>query len=177
MSGVIANAIELLRQFFVWMSELDSSIALRESTYVAPWFQVLHVVSVSLFAGSVFLMDLRLVGLGSTRLPFSQAQRQLFPWQMAGIVGANLTGAGLLFANPMTYFANIIFWTKMIAMALAGLNALAFHFITAATMAEWDSRPQPPLTAKLAGVLGLVLWTNVILAGRLMYYANTWFRQ
>jgi hypothetical protein len=22
-----------------------------------------------------------------------------------------------------------------------------------------------------------VLWTNVILAGRLMYYANTWFRQ
>src|SRR5688572_2385596 len=62
-------------------------------------------------------------------------------------------------------------------MALAGLNALAFHFITAATMAEWDSRPQLPLTAKFAGVLGLVLWTNVILAGRLMYYATTWFRQ
>lgn len=77
----------------------------------------------------------------------------------------------------MTYFANIIFWTKMIGMALAGLNALAFHFITAATMADWDGRPQLPPTAKLAGVLGLVLWTNVILAGRLMYYANTWFRQ
>ena len=177
MSGVISNAIELLRQFFLWMSELDSSIALRESTYVAPWFQVLHVVSVSLFAGSVFLMDLRLVGVGSTRLPFSYVQRQLFPWQMAGIAAANLTGAGLLFANPMTYFANIIFWTKMFTMALAGLNALAFHFVTATTMAEWDSRSQLPPAAKFAGVLGLVLWTNVIIAGRLMYYANTWFRQ
>lgn len=172
----LADGIELLRQFFVWMSELESSIALRGSTYAAPWFQVLHVIFVALFAGSVFFMDLRLVGVGSTRLPFSQVQRQLFPWQMAGIVGANLSGAGLLFANPMTYFANVIFWTKMAAMALAGLNAIAFHFITAATMEEWDSRPHLPPAAKLAGVLGLILWTNVIVAGRLMYYANTWFR-
>ena len=84
----VSDGIELLRQFFVWMSELESSIALRESTYVAPWFQVSHVVFVSLFAGSVFFMDLRLVGIGSTRLPFSRVQRQLFPWQMAGIIGA-----------------------------------------------------------------------------------------
>ena len=171
-----SDVIELLRQFFVWMSELESSIALRESSYVAPWFQVFHVVFVGLFAGSVFFMDLRLVGVGSTRLPFSQVQRQLFPWQMFGIVGANVTGAGLLFANPMTYFANVIFWTKMAAMAVAGLNAIAFHFITAATMAEWDSRPRLPPAAQFAGVIGLILWTNVILAGRLMYYANTWFR-
>ena len=173
----MSNGIELLRHFFVWMSELDSSIALRESTYVAPWVAVLHVISVSLFAGSVFFMDLRLVGVGSTHLPFSHVQRQLFPWQICGIVAATVTGAGLVFANPMTYFANVIFWTKMLAMAVAGLNALAFHFVTAATLVEWDSRPQLPLPAKLAGVLGLVLWTNVIVAGRLMYYANTWFRQ
>jgi hypothetical protein len=40
---------------------------------------------------------------------------------------------------------------------------------------------QPPaaseLAAKFPGVLGLLLWMNVILAGRMMYYANTWFRQ
>ena len=59
----VSDGIELLRQFFVWMSELESSIALRGSTYVAPWFQVSHVVFVSLFAGSVFFMDLRLVGI------------------------------------------------------------------------------------------------------------------
>jgi hypothetical protein len=175
--GIVAGGIDILGDFFLWMSELESSIALRESTYVAPWVQVLHVISVGLFAGSVFFMDLRLVGVASTHLPFSHVQRQLFPWQIAGIIGANLTGAALLFANPMTYFANIIFWTKMIAMGLAGMNALSFHFVTAATLAEWDSRPQLPPAAKLAGVLGLVLWANVIIAGRLMYYANTWFRQ
>jgi hypothetical protein len=57
------------------------------------------------------------------------------------------------------------------------LNALAFHFITAATLTEWDIRPQLPFPAKFAGVLGILLWTNVILTGRFMYYANTWFRQ
>jgi hypothetical protein len=173
----MTSSIEILRNLFVWMSELESSIALRESTHVGPWVAVLHVLTVSLFTGSVFLMDLRLVGVGSTHIPFSYVQRQLFPWQVAGIIGASVTGAGLLFANPMFYFANVIFWTKMLTMAVAGLNALAFHFVTAATMAEWDSRPQLPLPVKSAGVLGLLLWTNVIVAGRLMYYANTWFRQ
>ena len=172
----MSSAIELLRQFFVWMSERDSSIALRESTYVAPWIQVIHVISVALFAGSVFLMDLRLVGVGSTKLRFSHVQRQLFPWQMAGMVVASASGAALVVASPMNWFANVIFWTKMASMGIAGLNAFAFHFVTAATLVEWDSRPQLPPAAKLAGVLGLVLWTNVILCGRLMYYANTWFR-
>lgn len=176
MPGIVSSGLEILESFFVWMSELDSSIALRESTYVAPWVAVLHVVSVALFAGTVFLMDLRLVGVGSTHVPFSHVQRQLFPWQVGGVLAATVTGAGLVFANPMLYFANVIFWTKMIAMAVAGVNALAFHFVTASTMAEWDTRPQLPLPVKLAGVLGLVLWTNVIVAGRMIYYANTWFR-
>jgi hypothetical protein len=159
------------------MSERDSSIALRESIYVVPWIQVVHVISVAMFAGSVFWMDLRLLGVGSMNVPFSRVQRQLFPWQMTGIAVASVSGAALVYASPMTWFANIIFWTKMASMALAGLNALAFHFITSATVTEWDDRSQPPRAAKLAGALGLVLWTNVILCGRLMYYANTWFRQ
>ena len=173
----MSNGIEPLRQVFVWMSELESSAALRESTYVAPWIQVTHIVSMSLFAGSVFLMDLRLVGMASTHLPFSYVQRRLFPWQIAGMCVASASGAALLFANPMLYFANVIFWTKMLSMAVAGLNAMAFHVITAATLNEWDSRPQLPFPAKFAGVLGILLWTNVILTGRFMYYANTWFRQ
>ena len=84
--------------------------------------------------------------------------------------------AGLDFSKPLKVSDPQEFAKCVAAMAVAGLNAIAFHVITAATMAEWDSRPRLPPAAQFAGAIGLILWTNVILAGRLMYYANTWFR-
>jgi len=61
-------------------------------------------------------------------------------------------------------------------MVVAGLNALAFHFITEYTLVDWDSGQTPPSAAKLAGWLSIFLWANVIVSGRLIPYALTWFR-
>lgn len=166
-----------LRDLFMWVSEFETSIALRESQYVMPWVFVCHVVSLSLFAGTILMMDLRLLGVGHMQTPFSQVQRRLFPWQIAGMVLATITGLTLVYGNPMNYFANIIFWVKMIAIVLAGLNALAFHFITEYTLIDWDAGANPPFGAKLAGALSILLWANVIVAGRLIPYALTWFRE
>lgn len=163
-----------LRSLFEWVNEFESSIALRESAYVFPWVVVSHVVSVSLFGGTILMMDLRLLGVGHMHTPFSQVQRRLFPWQMAGMLLATITGLTLVYGNPMNYFANIIFWTKMLAIALAGLNALAFHFITEYSVINWDTSVRPPIGAKLAGGLSVLLWANVIVAGRLIPY--NWFQ-
>jgi hypothetical protein len=65
----------------------------------------------------------------------------------------------------------------MLGIAIAGLNAVAFHFITEYTLVDWDKGPTPPFGAKLAGALSILLWANVIMAGRLMPYALTWFRE
>src|SRR5688572_11632219 len=51
-----------------------------------------------------------------------------------GIVVATASGAALVFASPMNWFANVIFWTKMASMGVAGLNAFAFHFVTEPTL-------------------------------------------
>jgi hypothetical protein len=161
----------------MWVSEFESSIALRESQYVMPWVFVLHVVSLGLFAGTILMMDLRLLGVGYMQTPFSQVQRRLFPWQMGGMAAAAATGLALVFGNPLNYVTNIIFWVKMLAMTLAGLNALAFHFITEYTLIDWDTGNTPPFGAKLAGGLSIILWANVIVSGRLIPYALTWFRE
>ena len=166
-----------LQTLFMWVSEFETSIALRESQYVMPWVFVFHVISLSLFAGSILMMDLRLLGVGHMQTPFSQVQRRLFPWQMAGMFLATATGLTLVYGNPMNYVTNIIFWTKMLAIVLAGLNALAFHFITEYSIVNWDAGATPPVGAKLAGAVSILLWANVIVAGRLIPYALTWFRE
>ena len=168
------SLIASLRTLFETVGEFESSIAFRESLYVGPWTTVAHIISMCLFAGTIVMMDLRLLGIGNMQTSFSQLQRRLFPWQMAGMMLAAATGLLIVYGNPMNFFANVIFWTKMITMAIAALNALAFHYITYNSVADWDAGVTPPLGAKLAGLLGILLWANVIVAGRLIPY--NWFR-
>lgn len=170
----MAEYLTPLHDLFFYVSEMEKSIALRESQYVWAWLLVAHIIAMCLFAGTIIMMDLRLMGVGNMQTAFSQVQRRLFPWQMAGMAFASLTGLAIVFADPMKYYANIIFWTKMMTMALAGLNALAFHFITEYTVIDWDANIRPPSGAKLAGGLSIVMWANVIVAGRLIPY--NWFQ-
>jgi hypothetical protein len=170
----MAELLEPLQSLFQWVDDFESSWELRGSQYAWAWVVVLHVVSVSIFAGLVVMMDLRLLGIGHMRTPFSVLQRRLFPWQMVGMVLSVGTGVVLLYAQPMTYYANVFFWMKMMMMGIAGVNALAFHYISYDTVSAWDTGRTPPGAARLAGVLSIVLWAGVIVAGRLIPY--NWFR-
>ena len=170
----LADYFAWLRSFFEYVSERETSIMLRESQYVMPWVFVLHVVSLAMFAGTILMMDLRLLGVGNMQTPFTQLQKRLFPWQMAGMTGAAITGLILVFGDPMRFYGNIFFWMKMLMMVIAGVNAMAFHYITYFSVDTWDNARVPPFGAKLAGALGVALWSFVIIAGRLIPY--NWFQ-
>jgi hypothetical protein len=162
-----------LRHLFEWVDAFPSSIALRESQYVWAWVTVAHVVSMCLFAGLIVMMDLRLLGIGHMRTPFSEVQRRLFPWQIFGMTMSAITGLILVYAQPMRFFANVFFWAKLVMMAIAGANALAFHYITYDSVSTWDSGGPPPAAARLAGAVSIIMFTGVILFGRLIPY--NWF--
>ena len=162
-----------LRSLFETVSEFPTSIGIRESQYFAPYLTVAHVVVMSIVAGLVLMMDLRLMGVANMRTPFSELQRRLFPWQMFGMTLAAITGLTLAYSDPMRFYVNIFFWLKMLMLALAALNALAFHYTTYYSVASWDSAPSTPPAARLSGAISVLLWTMVILTGRLIPY--NWF--
>jgi hypothetical protein len=58
----------------------------------------------------------------------------------------------------------------MAAIILAGANALYFHLVTERGIAQWDLSVPPPRSARLAGLVSILLWTTVILSGRMMSY-------
>jgi hypothetical protein len=155
------------------MEALPSSVAIRESINVYTALLALHVIGMCVFAGLVLMMDLRLIGVGNMRTPFSQVQKRLFPWQMAGMLLSAVTGAVLIYGQPSRFYANIFFWVKMMMMVLAAVNALAFHRSTYHTVVTWDARPVTPFGAKLSGVLSVALWAGVVVAGRMIAY--NWF--
>jgi hypothetical protein len=167
----------MIRDLFLWIDALESSIAIRESDYGYAILLTIHVLTIIMFAGLILMMDLRLVGWGNMKTPVSQIQGRLFPWQMFAMGASAVTGVLLVYAQPLRYWPKIFFWAKMVLMALAGLNAVIFHLTTYKSVAQWDTAPVPPSDVRRAGHIGLVLWAAVLILGRLTAYnwIDTWW--
>jgi hypothetical protein len=162
------------KSVFEWTATLPGSAYLRESLYANPINLTLHVLSMCLFLGLIFVMDLRLMGVAYPRVPISEVQRRLFPWQMFGVAVMMITGFLLFYADPLRYWGKLFFFVKIGAMGLAGLNALAFHFTTYRSVVAWDRDAVPPFAARPAGALSIVLWIGVLAFGRLVAYPDWW---
>ena len=159
---------------FAWLEGLGWTTALRESPYGYPLIETSHVACIVVFAGLVIMMDLRLVGLAFTNAPLAQIQRRLFPWQMATFIPSMATGILLFCVVPLRYYNNVFFLAKLVFLALAGLNALAFHLKTYRRADVWDEEPQFIATARWAGGASLLLWSLLIVSSRLI--PNNWFK-
>jgi uncharacterized protein DUF6644 len=156
-----------------WLGKMPSSIALRESIWMYPIIETAHVLGLCLFVGTAALWDLRLMGWALKRVPVSQVKSQLLPWTAVGFVEMLISGALLVFSDPLRFYGNIFFRIKLLLLILAGLNALIFHRTVGRTTLEWDRSAQAPFRARIAGGASLTLWTLVIVTGRMIAY--NWF--
>jgi hypothetical protein len=155
-----------------WLEGLAWTTAIRESLW-GPIIQTAHVASIVFFAGLVIVMDLRLVGVSFTDTPAAHLQRRLFPWQMGALVPSTATGILLCLVDPLRYYGNVLFRVKLVLLAIAGVNAMAFHLKTFRRADGWDEDPQAIAPARLAGTVSLLLWFLIIITGRLVAY--NWF--
>ncbi|MCA6282585.1 MAG: hypothetical protein IM658_02730, partial [Phenylobacterium sp.] len=90
----------MLDDFVAWLATTPGSIALHESLYMYAIVETTHVVAITLFVGTIAMIDLRVLGLALTRVPVSQVLRRLLPWSVLGFVILIVTGALLFYAIP-----------------------------------------------------------------------------
>jgi hypothetical protein len=133
-----------------------------------------HLIALMLFAGTILVVDLRLLGVTFRRTRVSVISDAILPLTVFSFVFVVLTGFGLLFAKPIFYYHTIWFRLKMVFLAAALLNILVFHGQTQKTQAGWDSDALPPRPARLAAAASLSLWILVIICGRFMAYNWYW---
>ena len=148
--------------FTSWSQQFAGSLhlwALAEGT---------HVLSLMLFAGTILMVDLRMLGLAFRNVPYSTLNNRVLPLTVAGFVLVTVTGLLLFFANPVHYYHSVFFRAKVVFIILAAINIFWFHYRTQKTQAEWDAQPSPPTAVKLAAGVSLASWLLVIVFGRLM---------
>jgi hypothetical protein len=162
-----------LRWLAEWLETTAGSIALRESIYMYPLVESIHVWGLALFVGMIAIVDLRLTGAALRRVPTSEVARRLLPWTAGAFCVMLLSGLMLFYAIPVRTYHSVWFRAKLILLVLSGLNAWVFHANVWRRVAEWDLDPVPPRGARVSGALSLLLWASIIFSGRMIAY--NWF--
>jgi hypothetical protein len=139
---------------------------MRTSLKAVAIINALHVMAIVTVFGTIFVVDLRLLGYPNVRRSFTRLHDELLRWTWGAFGISAITGVLLFMVNAVTYQRNTAFWLKMATIVLAGINMLVFELITAKSAANWDKGVMPPNAARLAGALSIVLWLAVIVFGR-----------
>lgn len=149
--------------FLEWLQGTPLAVSIAEEWF--PLVESVHVITMALVAGTIFIVDTRLVGLTSTRLPFRYVSERLLPWTWGAFGCSVLTGTLMFMANATGYYDNTPFRVKLVLLLLAGLNMLYFQRVIFRGVSAWDAG-RPPAAARAAGVISICLWCGVIGFGR-----------
>jgi hypothetical protein len=153
-----------------WLESTPVGVVVRESMWGFPVLVAIHILGLTLSVGSLLWFDLRLLGVSMRRVPIAELYRRLMPWMVPAFVAMFITGVLLFTGFATKAYGNVYFRIKLAAMLLAAMNAFIFHVGAERGIAQWNDAAHPPLPARIAGLASLMLWTVVIMAGRMMSY-------
>ena len=138
----------------------------RENDLLFPFIESVHVLAVCLVVGSIAVVDLRLLGFASVDRPVGRLMRSILPITVGAFGLAVAAGSLLFISHASKYLENRFFIAKITLIALAGVNMAVFHLIGARNLDQWENDALPPLFARVAGGLSLILWVSVVACGR-----------
>jgi len=143
--------------------------AIRQSVWAYPAANVDHIVALTLFAGSVAVMDARLLGAFAAAPP-ADVVRPARRTAMLGLLLMLITGGVLFTAEASHVGINPVFQVKVALIALGLINAF---FAGRALGGALDSVPafEPlPVRIRLSAFLSMGIWVCVAACGRLIAY-------
>jgi hypothetical protein len=155
--------------WLVWLETSALAVAMRQWQWLYPIVEILHILGFVLVVGGAFFFDLRLLGRGRS-LAVSGMATHLLTWSRAGFALVVPTGFMMFTAHATEFAVNPAFRLKLILIAIALLNAAAFHRWPFRGVAGWDVGGGAPAWARVAAVISLTCWIGAIACGRLLAY-------
>ena len=152
-----------------WIEQSAPAVFFRQSLWLYPAVEIVHIIGFAILVGSAVLFDLRLLGM-ARKLPVTESIAHLIFWARISFLAVLPSGFILFMVEASSMAINPAFRLKLILIVLAGLNAAVFHRFTLKSIEEWNIDKMPPVSARIAGVISILLWFSVIACGRLIAY-------
>jgi len=153
-------------EFCQWLEQTYVASAIRQSLWLFPAIETVHLFGMAFLIVTITAFDLRLLGLILRRASIAHLRRALLPWSWTAFVVQVVTGFLLFSSEAVKLFANPAFRLKLLLIALAGIQVTIFHQIGFRNLPAWDTNASTPRAAKLAGFISLILWLSIAAAGR-----------
>ena len=107
------------------LEQAPFAIAVRQSSWMFPTLESIHVLAVVLVVGTISIVDLRLLGLPTREKAVRRITQEVLPYTWGFFVLALVTGFLMFASSATTYAADLPFQLKMVLMLLATPGMMA----------------------------------------------------
>jgi len=162
-----------LPQFADWLSRTAISIAIQSHEWVIPAIQSIHIVAIGVVLASIFMIDLRILGLAGRDQSLLETTRRFGPWLSGALCVLLATGIFMIIGEPARELLAFSFWLKMSLVAIGSLVAAVFQIALKRNEHYWEKSLHRG-TIKSLAVLTFLIWVGVVILGRLIAYDHVW---
>jgi hypothetical protein len=152
--------------FIDWCDHMWVGVAIRESIWLFPAIETVHLLALAVLLGTIVLVNLRAFGAILKRQGVSEVAGELSSWTFPALCIMLLTGVLLFLSEATKCYDSPPFHVKMIFLLLA----ITYHFTIYRKVIRSPETRAASLQTRLAAGLSLVLWFGVALAGRAIGY-------
>jgi hypothetical protein len=154
---------------FVALEQSGFAAAIRQSIWIYPFANVGHIVSLTVFAGALAIMDVRLIGGLAATSParvIGRARRVV----LLALCALAFTGFLLFSAEAGHVIVNPVFLTKLALIGAGIINVAIFEFGVRGRIEKLEPNMPMPAAARRAGYTSLAIWILVAACGRTIAY-------
>lgn len=144
------------------LSDTPASRFIRDTLWVIPWVQTLHIVGIAALITGSAMYAWRLARPHRTAETPAALGERCLPWIWLGLGLLLTTGAVLFVGDPVGNYVNVAFRWKM-ALLAGGL-------VLTAGLSRRPAEAGPAGRAAALSFLALLVWCGVVTAGRAIAY-------
>lgn len=148
-----------------WLEATSVGSTIAQSAWMFPAIESIHMFGIVTVVGATSILDLRLMGLSLKDDTVSSVADGTLRWALYGFALMLVTGGLMFVSEASRCYTNTGFRWKMLLIALAGVNALLFHFTAYRSVHKWE-QGATPFGAKFAGAFSILMWFGIVALGR-----------
>jgi hypothetical protein len=164
-----------LKQFADWLSTTSPSVFIQNhNSWAIPAIQSIHIVGIGLVLGSVFMIDLRILGWAGMDQTLRQTTSRFGPWLTGALCLMLATGILMVIGEPVRELVTFSFWFKMFLVAVGTLVAAIFQVTLRKHEQQWEETLVNRKSIKALAIMTFLIWASIIVLGRLIAYDQVW---
>lgn len=153
---------DALLPFFEWHYESWLGLTISGSVWLFPAIETLHILAMAIMLAGIFVINLRLMGIGMGKFPVALLSKTLNPYINWGLILMILSGYGMFASEAEKAFYNDGFKFKMASFGLV----MIFHYTLYSSVTKRPDAERSLALGVMVALTSFVLWFCVGAGGR-----------